>query len=58
MTFPDAPLEPPVGREHEPSCPRFQFWDAGEWEAPCWCEPVEKEYEAEDDPKWEERKAT
>jgi hypothetical protein len=25
-------------REHDPNCPRFQFWDAGEWEAPCTCD--------------------
>lgn len=25
-------------REHEPNCPRLQFWDAGEWDAPCLCE--------------------
>ena len=23
--------------EHELSCPRSQFWDAGEFEAPCTC---------------------
>jgi hypothetical protein len=23
---------------HEPGCPRCQFWDAGDWEAPCCCE--------------------
>lgn len=23
--------------EHEPGCPRLQFWDAGEHEAPCTC---------------------
>ena len=22
---------------HHPSCPRIQFWDAGEWECPCLC---------------------
>ena len=26
-------------KEHEPSCPRAQFWDAGEWQAPCTCKP-------------------
>ena len=24
-------------KEHQPNCPRLQFWDAGEWEAPCTC---------------------
>jgi len=24
-------------KEHEPYCPRAQFWDAGEYEAPCRC---------------------
>lgn len=24
-------------KEHHPSCPRVQFWDAGEWECPCLC---------------------
>lgn len=22
---------------HHPKCPRVQFWDAGEYEAPCLC---------------------
>lgn len=22
---------------HHKSCPRLQFWDAGEWECPCVC---------------------
>ena len=24
-------------REHKPGCPRFQFWDAGEYQCPCTC---------------------
>lgn len=28
---------------HHPNCPRFQFWDAGEFEAPCACEFMENE---------------
>lgn len=24
--------------EHQPGCPRSQFWDAGEYEAPCTCD--------------------
>lgn len=24
--------------DHKPSCPRSQFWDAGEYEAPCTCD--------------------
>lgn len=24
-------------KEHEQGCPRLQFWDAGEWQAPCTC---------------------
>lgn len=24
--------------EHRPGCPRSQFWDAGEFEAPCTCD--------------------
>jgi len=27
--------------QHEPNCPRLQFWDGGEWEAPCLCESEE-----------------
>ena len=26
-----------VMSEHEPGCPRLQFWDAGEYDAPCTC---------------------
>ena len=24
-------------KDHDPGCPRLQFWDAGEFEAPCTC---------------------
>jgi len=24
-------------KEHKPGCPKSQFWDAGEWQAPCTC---------------------
>jgi hypothetical protein len=34
-------------REHEPGCPRSQFWDAGEWEAPCVC--IRHLYDVSDD---------
>lgn len=30
-------------RDHKPGCPRLQFWDAGEWEAPCTCDDDEPE---------------
>jgi len=31
-------------RNHQPGCPRLQFWDAGEYEAPCYCfDPTPKE---------------
>jgi hypothetical protein len=30
-------------KEHEAGCPRLQFWDAGEWEAPCYCGHGEEE---------------
>ena len=32
--------------EHEPGCPRLQFWDAGEFEAPCWCGEAEPNVDA------------
>ena len=25
-------------KDHEVNCPRLQFWDAGEHEAPCYCD--------------------
>jgi hypothetical protein len=25
-------------KHHHEGCPRLQFWDAGEYEAPCWCD--------------------
>jgi len=30
-------------KEHEVSCPRSQFWDAGEWQAPCTCKEKRRE---------------
>jgi len=26
-------------REHQANCPRLGFWDAGEWDVPCFCNP-------------------
>jgi hypothetical protein len=26
--------------QHDRNCPRLQFWDAGEFQAPCTCEPT------------------
>ena len=30
-------------RYHYNDCPRSQFWDAGEYDAPCYCESIETE---------------
>jgi hypothetical protein len=30
--------------EHEPDCPRIQFWDAGELDCPCTCHQTQAEY--------------
>ena len=32
---------------HESQCPRLQFWDAGEFEAPCCCEAIVNDNAAE-----------
>lgn len=29
--------------EHQPNCPRSAFWDGGDGEVPCFCDPIEVE---------------
>lgn len=41
--------------QHDPSCPRAQFWDAGDWDAPsCYCFDAAPEFpEDADDEPWD-----
>jgi len=32
-------------KDHDPTCPRAQFWDAGEHQAPCTCRQEDCEHE-------------